>query len=152
MEYLLREKLERLVQSEIEARVARMHQVRTYTHVYRRERFFRRNAAAVRRTYGAPGLSNNIGLYDNIRKNTDQVAIQPYTWMSRRVGWDAIYHGLTKRVKEKLQKRKHERPGSMTRLSPHPPDHVFSLVSLPCVFTRFRMEVSTRSCVGSWMG
>ena len=27
MEYLLREKLERLVQSEIEARVARMHQV-----------------------------------------------------------------------------------------------------------------------------
>lgn len=29
MEYLLREKLERLVQSEIEARVARMHQVRT---------------------------------------------------------------------------------------------------------------------------
>lgn len=29
MEYLLREKLERLVQSEIEARVARMHQVGT---------------------------------------------------------------------------------------------------------------------------
>lgn len=28
MEYLLREKLERLVQSEIEARVARMHQVK----------------------------------------------------------------------------------------------------------------------------
>lgn len=31
MEYLLREKLERLVQSEIEARVARMHQVRFAT-------------------------------------------------------------------------------------------------------------------------
>lgn len=31
MEYLLREKLERLVQSEIEARVARMHQVRHAT-------------------------------------------------------------------------------------------------------------------------
>ncbi|CAN0365162.1 unnamed protein product, partial [Scytosiphon promiscuus] len=29
MEYLLREKLERLVQSEIEARVARMHQVKS---------------------------------------------------------------------------------------------------------------------------
>lgn len=52
MEYLLREKLERLVQSEIEARVARMHQVKQTLRVLHDTPNPRCEAFPVKHTFG----------------------------------------------------------------------------------------------------
>lgn len=65
MEYLLREKLERLVQSEIEARVARMHQVKKKTvrclPVFPRNRcdFLTQNTSSASEPLDVPTLPDN---------------------------------------------------------------------------------------------